>query len=87
MSAFSFELGKCLSEEIQDRMLVNLANVDGTLSGRGREPGKPARRGSRPGISSLHRPCHCCPPNQAPIDGRVVGIFAGDGVDASGAPR
>ena len=85
VSAFSFELGKCLSEEIRDRMLVNLANVDGTLSsGVAASLGKPAPKGKparniepSPALSML-------PTESGPIDGRVVGIFAGDGVDASG---
>ena len=31
VGAFSFELGKCLHEEIKDRMLANLANVSPVL--------------------------------------------------------
>ena len=46
VSAFSFELGKCLSEEIQDRMLANLANVNAGLGvGRGRQPGQDGAEG------------------------------------------
>ena len=32
VGAFSFELGKCLSEEVKERVLANLANVDAELT-------------------------------------------------------
>ncbi len=85
VSAFSFELGKCLSEEIQDRMLANLANVDRTLAsnvasslGRTAPRGKPARHiEPSPALSLL-------PGAPSSIEGRVIGVFAGDGVDGKG---
>ena len=85
VAAFSFELGKCLSDEIQDRMLGNLANVDGKLAsnvaaslGKTAPKGHPARGiEPSPALSLV-------PAESGPIDGRVVGIFAGDGVDANG---
>ena len=85
VAAFSFELGKCLSDEIRDRTLANLANVDPELAGgvasalgKVAPKGKPAKgvEGS-PALSLL-------PAAPAPIDGRVVGILAGDGVDSAG---
>jgi catalase len=85
VAAFSFELGKCLSGEIQDRMLGNLANVDGTLAssvaanlGRSAPKGKaPTGMQASPALSLLST-------EPGPMSGRVVGVFAEDGVDASG---
>ncbi len=84
VSAFSFELGKCLSEEIKDRMLANLANVDGDLAssvaaalGSTAPKGKPARDQSPSPALSLQLS------TSGPIVGRLVGIFASDGVDGS----
>ena len=34
VAAFSFELGKCLSPEIKERNVANLANVDSSLAKR-----------------------------------------------------
>ena len=84
-AAFSFELGKCSSEEIKDRMLENLANVDGTLTagvaanlGRSAPRGKPAKNViPSPALSLL-------PAEPSPIAGRVVGVFAAEGVDGAG---
>jgi catalase len=85
IGAFSFELGKCESEEIKDRVLANLANVDSDLTSMvalnlGKKPpkGRPARgiKGS-PALSLL-------PAAPAPIAGRVVGILATNGVDGAG---
>jgi catalase len=85
VAAFSFELGKCLSDEIQDRMVANLAQVDGSLAsgvaaslGKRAPKGKPARGVvPSPALSLL-------PDASGSIEGRLIGIFAGDGVDASG---
>jgi catalase len=85
ISAFSFELGKCLSEEIKDRMMANLANVDATLAaavaenlGTSAPKGKPARNvDPSPALSLV-------PAEPASIEGRVVGLFVGDGVDSAG---
>ena len=85
VGAFSFELGKCQSEEVKDRVLANLAHVDarpyqrrGRQSGQGAPKGKPARGvvGS-PALSIM-------PSAPAPVAGRVIGILAGDGVDGAG---
>jgi catalase len=85
VGAFSFELGKCLSDEIKDRMVANLAQVDGELAsavaaslGKTAPKGKPARGiAPSPALSLL-------PDAPGSIEGRLIGIFAGDGVDASG---
>ncbi len=85
IGAFSFELGKCLSEEVKDRVLANLASVDAELTkaiatnlGKASPKGKPARgiKGS-PALSLL-------PTKPAPIAGRTVGILAVEQVDATG---
>ncbi|MDP9073029.1 MAG: catalase [Actinomycetota bacterium] len=85
VAAFSFELGKCLSDEIRERTLANLSNVDPDLaSGVASALGKVAPRGkpakgveASPALSLL-------PVNPAPIAGCVIGILAGDGVDTAG---
>jgi catalase len=89
VGAFSFELGKCLSEEIKDRMLENLAGVAAPLVDRlaanlGRAvPEGPSAKGAvgdlvaSPALSML-------PSVPAPIGGRVVGILAADNADISG---
>ena len=47
VAAFSFELGKCLHEEIKDRVLANLANVGDELVERvAANLGKPAPKGA-----------------------------------------
>ncbi len=85
VGAFSFELGKCQSEEVTERVLANLANVDAGLTsavaanlGKAAPKGKPARGvvGS-PALSLM-------PSAPAPVAGRVVGILASDGLDAAG---
>jgi catalase len=85
VSAFSFELGKCLSEEIKERVLSNLANVDATLAtgvaanlGISAPKGKPARNIDPSSALSL------VSEEPAGIEGRVIGLFVGDGVDGAG---
>jgi catalase len=85
VGAFSFELGKCQSEEVKDRVLGNLANVDAALAsavaanlGKAAPKGKPPRGVvSSPALSIM-------PTVPAPVAGRVVGILASDGVDGPG---
>jgi catalase len=85
VGAFSFELGKCLKEEVRARMLANLANVDSELCervatnlGMDTPSGRPARdAGSSPALSQLSAP-------SGPITGRSVGVLVADGVDAAG---
>jgi catalase len=85
VGAFSFELGKCLSEEIKERTLANLANVSAVLTERvavnlgTRAPsGKPAKGVTASAALSI------VPAEPGPIAGRVVGVYAADGVDAAG---
>ena len=85
VDAFSFELGHCDDQEVIARVVGNLANVDAELCERvaanlGLEApvGTPAAdAGSSPALS-------IAPPASGPIDGRVIGVLAGDGVDAAG---
>ena len=51
VGAFSFELGKCLHEEIKDRVLANLANV----SAAPRRPGRRQPRHDSPARDAHHR--------------------------------
>jgi catalase len=85
VGAFSFELGKCLKEEVRSRMLANLANVDSELCervatnlGMDTPSGRPARdAGTSPALSQLSAP-------SCPIMGRSVGVLVADGVDEAG---
>jgi catalase len=85
IGAFSFELGKCLSEEVKDRMLENLANVDADLTaGVASSLGKPIPRGKPAKNVSPSPALSLLPSEPSPIAGRVIGIFAADGVDGAG---
>ncbi|MEO5843029.1 MAG: catalase [Acidimicrobiales bacterium] len=85
VGAFSFELGKCVKEEVRARMLANLANVAGELCervatnlGMDTPAGAPATdAGTSPALSQLPAP-------SGPITGRTVGVLVADGVDAAG---
>jgi catalase len=85
VGAFSFELGKCLSEEVKDRVLASLANVDaGLTSAVAANLGKAAPKG-RPTRGVVASPAlSLMPTAPAPVAGRVVGILASDGVDGAG---
>jgi catalase len=88
VAAFSFELGKCLSDEIRQRVLVNLSNVDAGLAsgvaaalGTVAPKGKPAKGIEGSPALSLQ------PVEAAPIAGRVIGLLVGEGVDTAGVER
>jgi catalase len=85
VGAFSFELGKCLSEEVRDRVLTNLSNVDPQLTaavaanlGTSAPKGKPSKGADNSPTLSL------MPSAPAPVAGRVIGLLAADGVDDAG---
>jgi len=85
VGAFSFELGKCLDEEIKDRMLANLANVSAVLVERvAANLGKPAPAGQPPRDVTISPALSLISSEPAPIAGRVVGVYAADGVDTAG---
>ena len=85
MGAFSFELGKCIHPEVRERMVANLAQVDAELCrrvagnlGLDTPKGTPAEKEEPSAALSQ------IPTAASPIDGRVVGVLAGDGVDRAG---
>ncbi|MEX0790823.1 MAG: catalase, partial [Actinomycetota bacterium] len=85
VGAFSFELSKVEVEEIRERMLGNLANVAAELTERvAANLGMPAPKG-KPATDAGESPAlSMIPKAPGPINGRVIGIMAGDGVDGAG---
>ena len=85
VAAFSFELGKCLHEEVTDGVLANLANVSADLVARvAANLGTTAPDGT-PATNIEPSPAlSLVPAEPGPVAGRVIGIFAADGVDAAG---
>ncbi len=85
VGAFSFELGKCLYEEIVDRTLANLANVSPVLVERvAASLGKAAPTGRPVKDVAVSAALSLIPSEPSPIAGRVIGIYAADGIDAAG---
>jgi catalase len=85
VGAFSFELGKCVHEEIKDRMLANLANVSPVLVERvAANLGKSAPAGDPTNEVAASAALSLIPSEPAPIAGRVIGAYAADGVDSAG---
>jgi catalase len=85
VGAFSFELGKCLSEEVRDRMLVNLANVSSELTKRvAANLGKPSPRSKAIPGAKISPALSLVPTEPGPTAGCVVGVYAADGVDSAG---
>jgi len=89
VGAFSFELGKCSDEEVQDRQLANLANVDADLCervaanlGRAVPPAAPVEL-------EVEAPIDASPAlsmaiaEPGAIDGRVVGMLIGPAAKAT----
>ena len=85
IGGFSFELGKCESDEVRQRMLQNLSNVDATLTKAvAASLGMTAPRG-RPAKGIVASPALSLVPSEpGPIAGRIVGLYAADGVDGRG---
>lgn len=86
VGAFSFELGKVSDEEIQDRTLVNLANVHPDLVEQvAANIGRPVPDAS-PVALEIDAPIDVSPAlsmeitEPGPVDGRVIGMIVGDGV-------
>ena len=85
VGAFSFELGKCLHGEIKDRVLGNLANVSAALVAQvAANLGTTAPHGTPTTDIEPSPALSLIPSEPGPIAGRVIGVFADDGVDAAG---
>jgi catalase len=87
VEAFTFELGKCFEQQIRERNIANLANVDRELSARVaaglglRAPsGKPATAVPSPALSQITG-------KPGPISGRVVGVVVGPLSDLAGVAK
>lgn len=86
VGAFSFELGKVSDEDIQDRTLANLANVDAELveqvaANLGRPIPAPAPIEREPEVVFDPSPAlSMAPAEPGPIAGRVVGMIVGPNV-------
>ena len=89
VAAFSFELGKCLSPEIRERNVANLANVDTTLAKRVaanlglRAPRSRASATTSAKATSSAKLSLLSSPSDS-IAGRVIGILCADDVDSAG---
>ncbi|MCB7135538.1 catalase [Cellulosimicrobium marinum] len=82
VEAFTFELGKCASEEIRARMLASLAKVDGGLASRVADGlGLDAPSGDVPDGVQPSPALSQLPTEPGRIDGRVVGVLVHDGAD------
>jgi len=85
VDAYTFELGKVFEQSVKERMLTNLAQIDGGLCARVAEGlGLPAPAGSpaegvqpSPALSQVVT-------EPGPILGRIVGVVAGPGSDLAG---
>jgi catalase len=88
VGAFSFELGKCESDEVVERVLGNLAQVDGELCERvAANVGKRAPRG-RPATDAGSSPALSMMLSEpGPVAGRVVGVLVGAVVDLGAITR
>ncbi len=85
VSAFSFELGKCVHPEVRERTLANLANVDAELCGRvAANLGMVAPTGTPATDAGSSAALTQVVAGPGPIVGRVVGVLAGPGVDGAG---
>jgi catalase len=86
VAAFSFELGKCLSLEIKERNVANLANVDTALAKRvaaNLGVKAPRARQSAAKIATSATLSLLSSPSDS-IAGKVIGILCADDVDSTG---
>ncbi|MCU1355597.1 MAG: catalase [Acidimicrobiales bacterium] len=93
VGAFSFELGKVSDEQIQDRQLANLANVDAQLCEQvAANIGRPIPKAA-PVELAVEPPIDQSPAlsmviaEPGAVDGRVVGMLVGDGVKATSVDK
>jgi catalase len=88
IEAFCFELGKCTSPEIRERMLAVLANVDATLTGAVASGlGLKAPRGRPPKDVPESPALSMVGIEPSPIAGRIVGVLASETADLAGISR
>jgi catalase len=89
VAAFSFELGKCLSPEIKERNVANLANVDATLAKRVaanlglRAPRARAANAKSTAPATSSKLSLLSSPSDS-IAGKVIGVLCADDVDSTG---
>ncbi len=90
--AFRFELTKVAVPAIRERMLSNLANVDGDLAAQVADglgipvpPASPVLMSARPEVELSHSLSLMARPGDGSIRGRKVAILVADGVDGEGA--
>ena len=82
VGAFRFELGKCLSPVVVERMLTNLAAVDGSLCAQvASHLGLTPPTGSESDEDLQSPALSMLPPGPGPIDGRKVAVLVGDDTD------
>ena len=82
--AYSFELGKCASEEIRARQVQALANIDSVLCAAvARELGLPAPEADTEVVELAPCPSVSQALGSWPVDGRILGIVASHHTEAS----
>jgi catalase len=88
VEAFTFELGKVFSQEIKERELLVLANVDTGLCERvAAGLGLPVPQGTPPEDVVLSPALSQIDPAPGPIAGRKIGVVADDGADLAGVAK
>jgi catalase len=88
VEAFTFELGKCLEQDIKERMLGRLAQIDATLCAQvAAGLGLPAPDADGTGVEEASPALSQILTKPGPIAGRVVGLVVADGADLAGAGK
>ncbi|MBB5851329.1 catalase [Amycolatopsis umgeniensis] len=85
IEAFTFELGKCFAQTIQERVLGSLARVDAELCAAvAGGLGLPAPEGTADADVTPSPALSQIPAKPGPIAGRVIGVVATSGADLGG---
>ncbi|AUI60241.1 catalase [Amycolatopsis sp. BJA-103] len=85
IEAFTFELGKCFAQSIQERVLVSLARVDAELCAAVAEGlGLPAPEGTPAEDVVPSAALSQIPSGPGPVAGRIIGVVAAHGADLGG---
>ncbi len=85
IEAFTFELGKCFAQSIQERVLLSLARVDAELCAAVAEGlGLPAPAGTPAEDVVPSAALSQIPSGPGPIAGRIIGVVATHGADLGG---